>query len=212
MRILLIDDHRLFREALAHVLADLDGHPTVVEAATVEDALVLAKRYHELDLILLDLEMPGMGGLSGIGRLADIAPTVPIVIVSASESIEDIRKAVHAGAAGYIPKTESGRDELKAALELVSAGRICLPKYASGLIESLAERAPERSRERPLTPRQLEVLRLIADGLSNKAIAKRLGLTEGTVKLHVSATLRALNSLNRTDAVVEAMRRRLLKP
>jgi DNA-binding NarL/FixJ family response regulator len=211
MRILLIDDHTLFREAISHVLAGLDANPAIVEAATAEDAIRLLKHYRDIDLILLDLSMPGMGGLSGVPKLAELAPTVPIVIVSASEDVGDVQKAIQGGAAGYIPKTASAH-ELTAALRLVMGGEIYLPPTLLAQLDATAAQPAERGHRHgsELTPRQTEVLRLMGDGQSNKVIARHLGLTEGTVKLHVYAILRALGSRNRTEAVVEAVHRGLI--
>lgn len=214
MRILLIDDHALFREAIARVLTELDAVP--IEAATATEAFQRLKHHQNLDLILLDLAMPGIGGLEALPKLAELAPTVPIVVVSASESIEDVRKAINRGAAGYIPKTSSAH-EMKAALRLVLSGEMYVPTSLLSGLEPLGSETTtaEHTKALPdkvfgLTPRQLEVLSLMGKGLANKMIAARLGLTEGTVKLHVYAILRALNSRNRTEAVVEATKRKLI--
>jgi DNA-binding NarL/FixJ family response regulator len=218
MRILLIDDHRLFREAIGHVLMKLDDKVVLIEAGTAEEAISMVRHYQDLDLVLLDLGMPGMGGLSGLPRLLEAAPTVPIVVVSGSTHAGDVRSAIGAGAAGYIPKTFSSH-ELSAALRLVLAGEIYVPPEMLPVLDADRRAGSasggEVSAARPevsLTPRQMEVLRLMGSGLSNKSIASRLDLSEGTVKLHVNAILRALNARNRTEAVVEATRRRLLVP
>jgi len=218
MRILLIDDHRLFREAIGHVLMRLDEKVVLIEAGSAEEAIGMVHHYRDLDLILLDLNMPGMGGLAGLPRLLALAPTVPIVVVSGSAHAEDVRGAIGAGAAGYIPKTFSSH-ELSAALRVVLAGEIFVPPALLPAVNA-GQRPDERpqdharapAQEASLTPRQVEVLRLMGTGLSNKSIASRLDLSEGTVKLHVNAILRALNARNRTEAVVEATRRRLLAP
>ena len=214
MRILLIDDHALFREAIAHVLTDLDAVP--IEAATANEAFQRLKHHQNLDLILLDLSMPGMGGLEALPKLSELAPTVPIVVVSASEDAEDVRKAIEGGAAGYIPKTSSGH-EMKVALRVVLSGETYVPASLLFALDSSSSEtaATDDTKQQAggtssLTPRQLEVLNLMGDGLSNKVIAGRLGLSEGTVKLHVYAVLRALNSRNRTEAVVEAQKKGLI--
>jgi DNA-binding NarL/FixJ family response regulator len=211
MRILLIDDHRLFREAIAHVLTAFDDKAVLLEAGTAEEAIDMATHYHDLDLILLDLNMPGMGGLPGLPKLLASAPTVPIVVVSGSANVNDVCDVIQAGAAGFIPKTSSGR-EMSEALRLVLSGDIYVPPALLAVIAAGREsHAPDaQGTDMPLTPRQLEVLMLLGEGLSNKSIARRLSLSEGTVKLHVNAVLRGLNARNRTGAVIEANRRGLL--
>lgn len=215
MRILLIDDHTLFREALLHVLRQFDNTAVVIEAATAREAIRLAAHYHDLDLILLDLTLPGLNGLSALPELHELRPTVPLVILSASEDSVDVRQALNAGAMGYIPKSSSSH-EMITALRLVLAGEVYVSPAMLAALESLeagsmqvTAAAVEESVE-GLTPRQLEVLRLMAQGLSNKGICKRLNVAEGTVKLHVTAVMRVLNTCNRTQAVIEATRRRLI--
>lgn len=211
MRILLVDDHALFREALLHIIKQFDAQAVVIEAATSQQALQLAAHYHDLDLILLDLALPGVDGLSALPELRRLAPSVPLVVLSASESPADVQQALESGAAGYVPKSCSSH-EMIAALRLVLAGEIYLPAVL--LMAIGASQRPQPLSRDPktseLTPRQLEVLHWMGQGLSNKRIGKCLSLTEGTVKLHVAAILRVLNTRNRTQAVVEASRRGLL--
>lgn len=219
MHILLIDDHALFREALLYVLRELDEQVVILEAATSQEALQLAKYYHELDLILLDLALPGLDGLAVLPKLRALAPTVPLVVLSASEKPADVRQALENGAAGYIPKSCSSH-EMITALRLVLTGKIYLPTALLAALETLeaspspletsayVEFTPRQQAE--FTPRQLEVLHLMGQGLSNKGIGKHLHVAEGTVKLHVAAILRLLNTCNRTQAVIEASRRGLI--
>ena len=211
MRILIIDDHRLFREAIGHVLRELEEKVVLIEAGTAEEAISMVRHYRDLDLILLDLNMPGMGGLSSLPKLLELAPTAPVVVVSGSAAGVDVRSAINAGAAGFIPKTASSH-ELASALRVVLSGEIYVPPSLLSVVDAATtpSTASAGGREISLTPRQAEVLQLMGDGLSNKSIADRLGVSEGTVKLHVNAVLRALNARNRTEAVVEASRRRLL--
>lgn len=218
MRILLVDDHTLFREALLHVLRQFDGAAVVIEASTAKEAIRLATHYHDLDLILLDLTMPGLNGLSALPELHGLRPAVPLVILSASEEPAAVRQALEAGAMGYIPKSCSSH-EMIAALRLVLAGEVYIPPGLLAALEALtiapAQIAtPQQSAREEgiagLTPRQAEVLRLMGQGLSNKGICKRLNLAEGTVKLHVTAIMRALNTGNRTQTVIEAARRGLI--
>ena len=217
MHILLVDDHTLFREALLHVLRQFDNTAMVIEAATAKEAIRLAAHYHDLDLILLDLSLPGLNGLSALPELHELRPTAPLVILSASEDSADIQQALNAGAMGYIPKSSSSH-EMITALRLVLAGEIYVPPAMLAALEALesasspvdtASSLEERDID-GLTPRQVEVLRLMAQGLSNKGICKRLNVAEGTVKLHVTAVMRALNTCNRTQAVIEATRRGLI--
>ena len=213
MRILLVDDHALFREALVHVLRQLDDDAAFVHAATAEEALAAANYYRDLDLILLDLSLPGGDGLLILGELRDVAITVPVVVVSASDDPRDVRRAMDAGASGYISQA-AGTQEMIAALTRVLEGDIYVPSSLLAAMASLekAGAPPRRQTGTPmLTERQLEVLRLLGQGLSNKGIANRLDLTEGTVKLHVSAVIRTLKARNRTEAVMAAERQGLLR-
>lgn len=216
MRILLVDDHTLFREALLHVLKQFDSTAVVIEAATAREAIRMAAHYHDLDLILLDLALPGLNGLSALPELHELTPTTPLVILSASEDSIDVRQALEAGALGYIPKSSSSH-EMITALRLVLAGEVYVPPVMLAALEGLeatsvqvTAASVEEGGIDGLTPRQLEVLRLMAQGLSNKGICKRLNVAEGTVKLHVTAVMRALNTCNRTQAVIEATRRGLI--
>ena len=216
MRILLVDDHTLFREALLHVLKQFDSTAVVIEAATAREAIRMAAHYHDLDLILLDLALPGLNGLSALPELHELRPTTPLVILSASEDSIDVRQALEAGALGYIPKSSSSH-EMITALRLVLAGEVYVPPVMLAALEGLeaasvqvTAASVEEGGVEGLTPRQLAVLRLMAQGLSNKGICKRLNVAEGTVKLHVTAVMRALNTCNRTQAVIAATRRGLI--
>ena len=223
MHILLVDDHTLFREALLHVIRQFDDTAVVIEASTAEGALHLAAHYQELDMILLDLALPDRDGLSVLPELHGLAPATPLVILSATENPASVRRALNAGAAGYIVKSCSSH-EMITALRLVLEGDVYIPPALLVALESLpstvippaSTQTPpfrvEESGESGLTPRQMEVLRLMGQGLSNKSIGKRLDLAEGTVKLHVAAILRVLNASNRTQAVIEASRRGLIPP
>ena len=223
MHILLIDDHTLFREALLHIIKQFDDTAVVIEAATAQEAIHLAAHYQDLDLILLDLALPDRDGLSVLPELRGLAPAIPLVVLSASENPADVQCALQAGAAGYIVKSCSSH-ELITALRLVLAGDVYIPPTLLAALASLPSASTplvsvqiptvwvEEGGEGGLTPRQVEVLRLMGQGLSNKSIGKRLDLAEGTVKLHVTAILRALNAGNRTQAVIEASRRGLIPP
>ena len=197
MKILIADDHALFREGLRYVLRALDPHVVVLEAASAAQAMQTAAREQQIDLVLLDLAMPGLDGFAGLDMLRERFPDIPVVVVSASQEPRDVRRALDAEASGFIPKSMSGA-EMVCALRAVLAGHVYVPKAIAG-IEDDAD-----THDFHLTPRQLQVLELMCEGLSNKEIAQRLGMAEGTVKIHVTAILRAMNASNRTHAVILA--------
>jgi DNA-binding NarL/FixJ family response regulator len=209
MHILLVDDHTLFREALLHVLNQLDSQVVVLEAANVEEAVQLISRTRNLDLILLDIDLPQVDGLTALPGLRELAPTVPIVVLSGSEASEHVKRALNSGAVGYIPKSCSSH-EMLAALNIILQGDIYIPPKLLGKLEASSLSFGNYSENRPaqttLTTRQIEVLELMVRGLPNKSIAKILNVAEGTIKLHVASILRAFGVRNRTQAVIEATR------
>lgn len=216
MKILIADDHELFRDGLRHVLDQLGGPLTIVEASDFAQAVAVVEQQTDIDIVLLDLSMPGMTWNEGIQRLKDLLPdSVPIIVLSASDDRRHVLQAVNLGASGFIPKTSSSRVMLSA-LKLVLSGGVYLPpalleaggSQGDGMGGSMAgEHAVSF-----LTPRQREVLALLGQGKSNKEIARVLQLAEGTVKLHVTAILKALNVNNRTRAVVAASQLGLTTP
>lgn len=197
MKILIADDHALFRDGLRYVLRTLEPHVVVLEASSAAQAMQIAAREQQLDLVLLDLAMPGLDGFAGLDMLRERFPDIPVVVVSASEEPRDVRRALDAEASGFIPKSMSGA-EMVCALRTILAGNVFAPK---GMLEDDDEHSAADPR---LTPRQLQVLELMCEGMSNKEIALRLGMAEGTVKIHVTAILRAMNASNRTHAVILA--------
>jgi len=211
MRILLVDDHTLFRDALIPLLGDLNPETKVIEAATEDEAIGATEYYRDLDLILLDLVIPGCDGFRLLGRLRTAVPEVPLVILSGENEPKMVNQALEAGARGYIPKGATVQGA-KNALRLVLGGEVYVPlTLLSGSADQPREKETDNmSGDTGLTPRQLEVLNLLSQGLPNKLIARRLDLSEGTIKLHVSAILRSLGTGNRTEAVREAGRRGLL--
>lgn len=215
MHILLIDDHALFREALLYILNQLGANTVVHEAANSEEAVRLIEHTQDLDLILLDIDLPGTDGLSAMPTLRQLAPDVPLIILSGSESVQNVKAALDMGAVGYIPKSCNSH-EMLSAMRLVLQGGISIPPRLLGKLKGLAVIASESlqnvEQQVALTKRQVEVLNCIAKGLPNKLIARELAISEGTVKLHVFAIMRILNVHNRTEVVIEATRRELIAP
>jgi DNA-binding NarL/FixJ family response regulator len=204
MRILVADDHALVREGLVHTLSELDPAAEIIEADSAEAVYAVLAGGATFDLALLDLFMPGVEGFDLLTTVCDRMPDLPVVVLSASEDSSHVRKAIDCGASGYVPKS-SGRDVMLSALRLVLAGGVYLPPTT---LAGGAEGAPAPVAAHlllgSLTPRQREVLRLLGAGLSNKEIARQLGLSENTIKIHVTAILRSLQVSNRTAAVVLA--------
>lgn len=209
MKILIADDHELFRDGLRHVLEQLGAGLTIVEASDFPQALDLARSEENIDIVLLDLAMPGMTWNDGLQALRDALPEgVPLIVLSASDDRRHVLQAVNMGAAGFIPKTSSSRVMLSA-LKLVLSGGVYLPpalldQSSHGSSDLGMGGLTNENSISFLTPRQREVLALLGQGKSNKEIARVLHLAEGTVKLHVTAILKALNVNNRTRAVVAA--------
>ncbi len=200
MRVLIADDHPLVRDALARTLQQLDPGVQVQQSADL-DGLLAQLAAAGADLALVDLQMPGMDGLAGLARLRLAAPTLPLVVASGQDDPATIRAVLARGAAGFVPKTASA-ELLLQALRIVLAGGVYVPPQALADLRGGAA-APLPSAV-GLTPRQADVLRGLMRGNPNKLIARELGLTEGTVKIHIAAILRALQAHNRTEAVVRA--------
>ncbi len=208
--ILIADDHPLFRAALREVIAGMFGEYEIFEAGTLDEArkIVTEDLDHDLDLILLDLQMPGSNGYSGLIELRNIAPSVPIVVVSAATSKGVIRDSITYGALGFIPKSLS-KDEIKEGMERVISGGLYLPPEEIESVTGSWRGGGEsfvRVNERfpALTQGELRVLDLLAKGKSNKIIAYELGIRESTVKAHITAILRKLKVHSRTQAVLAA--------
>ena len=205
MKILVVDDHALIREALRGVLLELKPEAGVIDASSCREALELAQaNAAELDLVLLDLGLPDGDGFDTLGELRDLYPAVAIVVLSASKDRDSVTKALDLGALGFIPKSAS-RAVMVSALQLVFAGGIYVPPEILQRPKapvSAPVSAPMSPSELGLTERQIDVLALMMQGKSNKAVCRELDLAEATVKNHITAILRALKVTNRTEAVI----------
>jgi DNA-binding NarL/FixJ family response regulator len=210
MRALIVDDHPLVQEAIGNVLRGLDPVVDIAIAGDCATGLEIAARSVEFDLLLLDLNLPGLSGIPALKRWRSLYPSLPVVILSASDDQATVLAAINGGAAGYIPKSSSNQ-VMREALRLVLAGGKYLPPE---LLASRAAATPAKTQRNAvrhpealgLTDRQMAVLRLVAKGAPNKVICRELGLAERTVKAHVTAVLRALNVSSRTQAALEAVR------
>ena len=212
-RFLVVDDHPLMRDAIRSTLMLLEPEGKVAAVSSLSEALHCLEQEPDFDLTLLDLHLPDTTGIEGLKTLRSRRPECPVVVLSADVEGETILKCIELGACGYIPKTLHS-DAVVNALRLVVAGDIYIPHQAIAATRhdvsksSIAGgRAAHRStdpRDLGLTDRQLDVLRLILKGFSNKLICRQLKLAEGTIKVHVSAVLRALGVHNRTQAIIAA--------
>jgi two-component system, NarL family, nitrate/nitrite response regulator NarL len=198
MNVLLVDDHPLFREGLRSLLERMETSFRVVEADSCEAALALPSE-GELDLILLDLALPGMNGIEAIARFRTRFPTTPVVIISASYEASQVREALERGAQGFIPKFTPPAI-LMSALRLIFSGGVYVPPT---VFRNEEQGMPASTTG--LTSAQTRVLALMARGQSNKVIGHTLAISDNTVRAHVSAILRALNAANRTEAVRTAL-------
>lgn len=211
MNILLADDHILFREGMHYILRILDEHVVILNADNFPDALNLARDNPDLDLVLLDLNMPGSEGATSVKLFSKSCPDIPVVVISGSDQRNDIEKVMNNGAMGFIPKMSSGKEMLRA-LRMVLDGGVYLPPQLLQLAlgQYRENNYNETTNKCSLTVRQMEVLQLIAAGLSNKDIAHAVLLTEGTVKVHVAAIFQALRVNKRLEAIQAAQRLGLL--
>ncbi|WP_374684923.1 response regulator [Mesorhizobium sp. J428] len=199
---MIADDHPLFRGALKQALAGIGGDPEILEAGDFETARAIVAANDDLDLILLDLAMPGVSGLSGLVALRGIQAGVPVVIVSAHDDPETIRRALSLGASGFISKSSS-MEHIRTAISTVLAGGIWSPEDIDLGVEADPEISDLIQRLQSLTPQQSRVLSMLAEGLLNKQIAYELGVSEATIKAHVSAVLQKLGVDSRTQAVIQ---------
>jgi DNA-binding NarL/FixJ family response regulator len=202
-QVLIADDHPLFRGAMREALNGLFDRIEIVEAGTFEEVVARLEGGDELDLILLDLQMPGVRGFSGLVYLRAQYPSLPVAVVSANDDPAVIRRCMAFGAAGFLPKT-LGIEALRGAIARVLAGEMWTPPDVELAGEADADSAAVIQRLATLTPQQVRVLMMLSTGLLNKQIAYELGVSEATVKAHVSAILQKLGVESRTQAVIAA--------
>jgi DNA-binding NarL/FixJ family response regulator len=203
VRLVIADDHPLFRGALREAVSGLLEKADIAEAGAFEEVTKLLERDAEIDLILLDLAMPGVRGFSGLMYLRAQYPSVPVIVVSASDDPAVNRRCMDFGASGFIPKTV-GIDTMRSAIERVFEGGIWIPPDIDLGVRSDAQTTELVSRFASLTPQQVRVLMMLSEGLLNKQIAYELRVSEATVKAHVSAILQKLGVDSRTQAVIAA--------
>jgi DNA-binding NarL/FixJ family response regulator len=198
VKLIVIDDHPVVREGLAMVLRQLAGAPEVLEAADGEQGLALLGQHPDVRGVLVDLRMAGLAGLPTLARLRASRPELPVMVISASEDPADVRRAMAAGASGYVPKS-AGRSTLLAAVQMVLAGE----RYVPPLLLDQGHAVPAAALT-GLTPRQLEVLGLLCQGHANREIGLTLQMHEKTVKAHVGAIFKVLGVVNRSQAMEAA--------
>jgi DNA-binding NarL/FixJ family response regulator len=202
-RLIIADDHPLFRGALREAVGGLFDQVEIAEAGSFEDVTRLLEDNSDVDLIMLDLSMPGVRGFSGLMYLRAQYPSVPVVMVSANDDPAVIRRCIEFGGAGFIPKT-LGIDAIRSAILRVLDGGVWTPPDVDFGAGADAASADVLARLASLTPQQVRVLMMLSGGLLNKQIAYELGVSEATVKAHVSAILQKLNVESRTQAVITA--------
>jgi DNA-binding NarL/FixJ family response regulator len=207
MKILVVDDHVLIREALRGVLNELQDDATIIEAPDSRRAIQCVEDNQDLELILLDLNLPDSSGFDVLAELRERYPAISVVVLSASNDRDDIARALDLGALGFIPKSAQ-REVMLSAFKLIFAGGIYVPpeilrRPKPAQTQSRSGRPPSAA-DLGVTERQMNVLALMMEGKSNKAICRALDIAEPTVKNHVTAILKALNATNRTEAVIAA--------
>lgn len=200
-KFVIADDHPLFRGALKQALSGTEERAIILEAGDFGTVKELVGANDDIDLILLDLSMPGASGLSGLIAVRGINADVPMVVISAHDDPETIRRALELGASGFISKSAS-IEEMRSAVQTVLAGGISAPVGVDLGVEGDPEIENLIRRLQSLTPQQTRVLGMLAEGLLNKQIAYELGVSEATVKAHVSAILQKLGCDSRTQAVI----------
>lgn len=218
MNILIADDHELFLEGLKLVLKSHFSDANIIAVKNYTELFEAIKSAH-FDLIVTDLAMPGANSIDALSKMHTILKDTPIIVISAVFDKEIVQRTIEIGVSGYIPKSSSN-DLMLSAIHLVLAGGVYIPKALLDEVSVAPEMAVDfqdlkdasqpaegQGKTKKLTPRQIDVVRGIAKGLPNKLIAYELGLTEGTVKVHITVILKTLGVSNRTGAVIEAVKK-----
>jgi two-component system nitrate/nitrite response regulator NarL len=202
MKLMIVDDHSIVRDGLAALLEQVSSDTEVFQARDADEGMQLLDSHNNFDVVILDLMMPGKDGFEAISAFGRKRPDLPIIVLSASEDPNDVRKALASGALGYVPKSAS-QHVLLSAIKLVMNGDLYVPPLVLGENRSANNDANSNNQVKQtplLTPRQIEVLQLLCGGSTNKAIAEALHLSEKTVKTHITQIYRALNVANRMQA------------
>ena len=209
IRILVVDDHPVLRDGLVAILSTQAGFEVVGEAETGREAVLLAAELQP-DIVMMDLEMPGMDGVEALKQMRDRDPDVHVIVFTAYDTDDRIVAALQAGAQGYLLKG-APRDQVFEAIRVVNAGDSLLqPVVASKLLTRMRRSADDPGTTGSVTPREMEVIRLLARGLQNKEIAAELGIAQRTAKFHVGSILAKLGAGNRTEAVTIAAQRGMI--
>jgi DNA-binding NarL/FixJ family response regulator len=195
MKILIVDDHQLFREGLVYILKNLEEGITILQAANYDGALNMMDEHADLDMVLLDLKMPGLDGYSLLETACISYPELPIAVLSAARDRKEMQRAIDLSAVGFIPKDTSGKLLMNAVRMMLDGGMYLPPEMAGQGEQTAAGRLD-------LTPRQFDVLNMIAAGAPNKLIAADLGISESTIKMHITAVFKALGVSSRTQAAL----------
>ncbi|MDO6476895.1 response regulator transcription factor [Alteromonas sp. 1_MG-2023] len=201
-RILVADDHPLFREALSAALEPYFKDAEILEADSLESMMTVLTENHHIDLLLLDLNMPGGEYFNGLISVKDVYPELPVAVISANESIDVVAQVMGLGAQGFIPKS-SPTKQIAEAIVTIKGGENWVPEEMKADLENVDEEMTQLlKRFRELTPKQIQVLSFLRAGLMNKQIAHEMNVTEATIKAHISAILRKLEINTRTQAVL----------
>ena len=201
MKILIADEHALFRDNAALYISKLNPESVVIQVSSFAQALKILEKEQNIDLVIMDADMLSPHIFQNIEKLQNLPNTPRIVLISASEDIEQISKIIKTGITGYIPR-QTDLTLLKEALSYILNGETYIPKA----LQDIKTDCPDKVLTKKLTNRQSQVLDLIAQGKSNKQIAYEMGVSEATVKLHINALLRSLKVTNRTQAVITAQK------
>lgn len=205
LRLLLVEDHPLVREAMVGILGQLDHGVEILQAGTSHEALCILNQFQDIDLVLLDLALPGLDGFACMEILRKDHKSLPVVVISAYDDAHSIQRAFDLGASGFIPKTYPS-DRILSIIRRVLEGEMFRPDagLAAGISASQPASVDAISKHNGLTERQSQVLAQVVQGKSNREIAEALGISEGTVKIHITAVFKSIGVSSRTQALVAA--------